>query len=164
MSITEASGRRPHNRHLPPSPPPRQKAGPGLSTAPGAAGRGGHLVGGTASSAGRRARFVPRPWVLRGAEAAMSAEAADREAATSSRPCTPPQTSWFEFLLEEDLLEQHLRKPSPGACGAAWRRCRLLAGLRLPRPLRPSLSPLPEGGSPRAARGAEELRARQYRC
>uniref|UniRef100_A0A8C9EI70 Integrator complex subunit 8 n=1 Tax=Pavo cristatus TaxID=9049 RepID=A0A8C9EI70_PAVCR len=43
----------------------------------------------------------------------MSAEAADREAATSSRPCTPPQTSWFEFLLEEDLLEQHLRKPSP---------------------------------------------------
>ncbi|XP_067146416.1 integrator complex subunit 8 isoform X2 [Apteryx mantelli] len=43
----------------------------------------------------------------------MSAEAADREAATSSRPCTPPQTSWFEFLLEEALLEQHLRKPSP---------------------------------------------------
>ncbi|XP_051467646.1 integrator complex subunit 8 isoform X2 [Apus apus] len=43
----------------------------------------------------------------------MSAEAADREAATSSRPCTPPQTSWFEFLLEESLLEQHLRKPSP---------------------------------------------------
>lgn len=49
----------------------------------------------------------------------MSAEAADREAATSSRPCTPPQTSWFEFLLEEALLEQHLQKPSPGACGAA---------------------------------------------
>ncbi|NXS60538.1 INT8 protein, partial [Brachypteracias leptosomus] len=43
----------------------------------------------------------------------MSAEAADREAATSSRPCTPPQTSWFEFLLEETLLEQHLQKPSP---------------------------------------------------
>ncbi|NXW08327.1 INT8 protein, partial [Fregetta grallaria] len=43
----------------------------------------------------------------------MSAEAADREAATSSRPCTPPQTSWFEFLLEEALLEQHLKKPSP---------------------------------------------------
>ncbi|NXU52531.1 INT8 protein, partial [Turnix velox] len=43
----------------------------------------------------------------------MSAEAADREAATSSRPCTPPQTSWFEFLLEESLLEQHLQKPSP---------------------------------------------------
>ncbi|NXJ24917.1 INT8 protein, partial [Dicrurus megarhynchus] len=43
----------------------------------------------------------------------MSAEAADREAATSSRPCTPPQTSWFEFVLEEALLEQHLRKPSP---------------------------------------------------
>ncbi|XP_074997549.1 integrator complex subunit 8 isoform X4 [Calonectris borealis] len=43
----------------------------------------------------------------------MSAEAADREAATSSRPCTPPQTSWFEFLLEEALLEQHLQKASP---------------------------------------------------
>ncbi|XP_071594075.1 integrator complex subunit 8 [Heliangelus exortis] len=43
----------------------------------------------------------------------MSAEAADREAATSSRPCTPPQTSWFEFLLEESLLEQHLQKASP---------------------------------------------------
>ncbi|NXP08235.1 INT8 protein, partial [Thinocorus orbignyianus] len=43
----------------------------------------------------------------------MSAEAADREAATSSRPCTPPQTSWFEFLLEEGLLEKHLQKPSP---------------------------------------------------
>ncbi|XP_063307296.1 integrator complex subunit 8 [Pelobates fuscus] len=47
----------------------------------------------------------------------MSAEAADREAATSSRPCTPPQTSWFEFLLEESLLENHLKKsdsdPSP---------------------------------------------------
>ncbi|NXS00454.1 INT8 protein, partial [Oxylabes madagascariensis] len=43
----------------------------------------------------------------------MSAEAADREAATSSRPCTPPQTSWFEFVLEESLLEQHLQKPSP---------------------------------------------------
>lgn len=44
----------------------------------------------------------------------MSAEAADREAATSSRPCTPPQTCWFEFLLEESLLEKHLRKPCPG--------------------------------------------------
>ncbi|XP_073186640.1 integrator complex subunit 8 isoform X5 [Lepidochelys kempii] len=43
----------------------------------------------------------------------MSAEAADREAATSSRPCTPPQTSWFEFLLEEALLEAHLQKPCP---------------------------------------------------
>ncbi|KAM9690209.1 integrator complex subunit 8 isoform 5-T7 [Dama dama] len=43
----------------------------------------------------------------------MSAEAADREAATSSRPCTPPQTSWFEFLLQESLLEKHLRKPCP---------------------------------------------------
>ncbi|XP_023599370.1 integrator complex subunit 8 isoform X2 [Myotis lucifugus] len=44
----------------------------------------------------------------------MSAEAADREAATSSRPCTPPQdllvrSSW----LEESLLEKHLRKPCP---------------------------------------------------
>lgn len=44
----------------------------------------------------------------------MSAEAADREAVTSSRPCTPPQTSWFEFLLEESLLEKHLKKVSPG--------------------------------------------------
>lgn len=44
----------------------------------------------------------------------MSAEAADREAATSSRPCTPPQTCWFEFLLEETLLEKHLRKACPG--------------------------------------------------
>lgn len=44
----------------------------------------------------------------------MSAEAADREAATSSRPCTPPQTCWFEFLLEESLLEKHLRKACPG--------------------------------------------------
>ncbi|KAM4706013.1 integrator complex subunit 8 [Rhinophrynus dorsalis] len=43
----------------------------------------------------------------------MSAEAADREAATSSRPCTPPQTSWFEFLLEESLLESHLLKSAP---------------------------------------------------
>ncbi|XP_041423173.1 integrator complex subunit 8 isoform X1 [Xenopus laevis] len=41
----------------------------------------------------------------------MSAEAADREAATSSRPCTPPQTSWFEFLLDDSLLEKHLQKP-----------------------------------------------------
>ena len=48
----------------------------------------------------------------------MSAEAADREAATSSRPCTPPQTCWFEFLLEESLLEKHLRKPCPGKRGA----------------------------------------------
>lgn len=44
----------------------------------------------------------------------MSAEAADREAATGSRPCTPPQTSWFEFLLDETLLEQHLQGSSPG--------------------------------------------------
>ncbi|KAG9463563.1 hypothetical protein GDO78_021494 [Eleutherodactylus coqui] len=43
----------------------------------------------------------------------MSAEAADREAATSSRPCTPPQTSWFEFLLDVSLLESHLQKDYP---------------------------------------------------
>ncbi|XP_032875967.1 integrator complex subunit 8 [Amblyraja radiata] len=47
----------------------------------------------------------------------MSAEAADREAAISSRPSTPPQTIWFEFLLDEGLLEKHLQKcypdPSP---------------------------------------------------
>lgn len=44
----------------------------------------------------------------------MSAEAADREAATSSRPCTPPQTSWFEFLLDDSLMEAHLQKLFPG--------------------------------------------------
>ncbi|XP_073488094.1 integrator complex subunit 8 [Aquarana catesbeiana] len=43
----------------------------------------------------------------------MSAEAADREAATSSRPCTPPQTSWFEFLLDDTLMEAHLQKLFP---------------------------------------------------
>ncbi|MBN3284361.1 INT8 protein, partial [Polyodon spathula] len=43
----------------------------------------------------------------------MSAEAADREAVTGSRPCTPPQTSWFEFLLDDSLLESHLQKFSP---------------------------------------------------
>uniref|UniRef100_A0A8C2KWM1 Integrator complex subunit 8 n=1 Tax=Cyprinus carpio TaxID=7962 RepID=A0A8C2KWM1_CYPCA len=48
----------------------------------------------------------------------MSAEAADREAVSGSRPCTPPQASWFEFLLDPSLLEQHLFKcfftdPSP---------------------------------------------------
>ncbi|XP_078253292.1 integrator complex subunit 8 isoform X2 [Rhinoraja longicauda] len=47
----------------------------------------------------------------------MSAEAADREATISSRPSTPPQTIWFEFLLDEGLLEKHLQKcypdPSP---------------------------------------------------
>uniref|UniRef100_A0AAR2JUW4 INTS8 TPR repeats domain-containing protein n=1 Tax=Pygocentrus nattereri TaxID=42514 RepID=A0AAR2JUW4_PYGNA len=43
----------------------------------------------------------------------MSAEAADREAVTGSRPSTPPQTSWFEFLLDPSLLEQHLQKSHP---------------------------------------------------
>ncbi|TRY99025.1 hypothetical protein DNTS_024573 [Danionella cerebrum] len=43
----------------------------------------------------------------------MSAEAADREAVSGSRPCTPPQTSWFEFLLDPSLLEQHLQSPHP---------------------------------------------------
>lgn len=46
----------------------------------------------------------------------MSAEAADREAVSGSRPCTPPQTSWFEFLLDPSLLEQHLQGPHPGIC------------------------------------------------
>lgn len=42
-------------------------------------------------------------------------EAADRVAAvTSSRPGTPLQTSWFEFLLDGSLLENHLLKPNPG--------------------------------------------------
>uniref|UniRef100_A0AAQ5XIB6 INTS8 TPR repeats domain-containing protein n=1 Tax=Amphiprion ocellaris TaxID=80972 RepID=A0AAQ5XIB6_AMPOC len=44
----------------------------------------------------------------------MSAEAADRVAAvTSSRPSTPLQTSWFEFLLDGSLLEKHLQKSNP---------------------------------------------------
>ncbi|KAK3532579.1 hypothetical protein QTP86_024150 [Hemibagrus guttatus] len=43
----------------------------------------------------------------------MSAEAADREAVSGSRPTTPPQTSWFEFLLDPSLLEQHLQKNCP---------------------------------------------------
>lgn len=43
----------------------------------------------------------------------MSAEAADRVAVSGSRPSTPPQTSWFEFLLDEMLLENHLQKSHP---------------------------------------------------
>uniref|UniRef100_A0A8C1RQZ0 Integrator complex subunit 8 n=1 Tax=Cyprinus carpio TaxID=7962 RepID=A0A8C1RQZ0_CYPCA len=46
----------------------------------------------------------------------MSAEAADREAVSGSRPCTPPQASCFEFLLDPSLLEQHLRGLHPGIC------------------------------------------------
>uniref|UniRef100_A0A672MMD7 Integrator complex subunit 8-like n=1 Tax=Sinocyclocheilus grahami TaxID=75366 RepID=A0A672MMD7_SINGR len=46
----------------------------------------------------------------------MSAEAADREAVSGSRPCTPPQASWFEFLLDPSLLEQHLQGRHPGIC------------------------------------------------
>uniref|UniRef100_A0A674EK69 Integrator complex subunit 8 n=1 Tax=Salmo trutta TaxID=8032 RepID=A0A674EK69_SALTR len=42
-----------------------------------------------------------------------SAEAADRVAVSGSRPSTPPQTSWFEFLLDEMLLENHLQKSHP---------------------------------------------------
>uniref|UniRef100_A0A3B3DU75 Integrator complex subunit 8 n=1 Tax=Oryzias melastigma TaxID=30732 RepID=A0A3B3DU75_ORYME len=43
----------------------------------------------------------------------MSAEAADRVAAViSSRPSTPLQISWFEFLLDNSLLEKHLQKPN----------------------------------------------------
>uniref|UniRef100_A0A671YXW0 Integrator complex subunit 8 n=1 Tax=Sparus aurata TaxID=8175 RepID=A0A671YXW0_SPAAU len=48
----------------------------------------------------------------------MSVEAADRVAAvTSSRPGTPLQTSWFEFLLDGSLLENHLLKPNPDPTG-----------------------------------------------
>ncbi|KAJ8267890.1 hypothetical protein COCON_G00130620 [Conger conger] len=43
----------------------------------------------------------------------MSAETADRVAVSGSRPNTPPQTSWFEFLLDDSLLENHLQKRSP---------------------------------------------------
>jgi len=54
-------------------------------------------------------------------QVSMSAEAADREAVTGSRPCTPPQTSWFEFLLDPSLLEQHLQGPHPGIlCTKKW--------------------------------------------
>ena len=75
----------------------------------------------------------------------MSAEAADREAATSSRPCTPPQTSWFEFLLQESLLEKHLRKPFPGKRGARGPRIALGA------PAAPRRLPLPRGPGRRAS-------------
>lgn len=45
----------------------------------------------------------------------MSSEAADRVAsASSSRPSTPPQISWFEFLLDSSLLEKHLQNLGPG--------------------------------------------------
>lgn len=72
----------------------------------------------------------------------MSAEAADREAATSSRPCTPPQTCWFEFLLEESLLEKHLRKACPGerapaGGGRAWSPAAAVPGGCGSRRLRP---------------------------
>lgn len=44
----------------------------------------------------------------------MSAEAADRVATvTGSRPNSPLQTSWFEFLLDGTLLEKHLQKSNP---------------------------------------------------
>lgn len=44
----------------------------------------------------------------------MSAEAADRVAAVATgRPGTPLQTSWFEFLLDGSLLEEHLQKLNP---------------------------------------------------
>uniref|UniRef100_A0AAQ4Q8U4 INTS8 TPR repeats domain-containing protein n=1 Tax=Gasterosteus aculeatus aculeatus TaxID=481459 RepID=A0AAQ4Q8U4_GASAC len=39
----------------------------------------------------------------------MSSETTDR-VAVSSRPSTPLQTSWFEFLLDGSLLEKHLQK------------------------------------------------------
>lgn len=45
----------------------------------------------------------------------MSVEAADRVASASSgRPSTPPQISWFEFLLDSSLLEKHLKNLGPG--------------------------------------------------
>ncbi|KAM9824035.1 integrator complex subunit 8 [Neosynchiropus ocellatus] len=48
----------------------------------------------------------------------MSAEAVDRVAAvSSSRPSTPLQTSWFEFLLDASLLEKHLQKSNPDPTG-----------------------------------------------
>lgn len=51
----------------------------------------------------------------------MSVETADRVAAvTSSRPSTPLQTSWFEFLLDGSLLENHLQKSYPGQLSVAY--------------------------------------------
>lgn len=35
-----------------------------------------------------------------------------------SRPSTPPQTSWFEFLLDDTLLESHLDKSNPDPASA----------------------------------------------
>lgn len=111
----------------------RREAGPRGSASAGAAAilsRAGFREGPSASPfpAVRRVAVPgPRPSVRlepgsvpagSGGGGRMSAEAADREAATSSRPCTPPQTCWFEFLLEESLLEKHLRKPCPGKRGA----------------------------------------------
>ncbi|KAM4630096.1 integrator complex subunit 8 isoform 1-T1 [Polymixia lowei] len=44
----------------------------------------------------------------------MSAKAADRvTTVATSRPGTPPQTSWFEFLLDGSLLENHFQKSNP---------------------------------------------------
>uniref|UniRef100_A0A8C2XCS7 Integrator complex subunit 8 n=1 Tax=Cyclopterus lumpus TaxID=8103 RepID=A0A8C2XCS7_CYCLU len=44
----------------------------------------------------------------------MSSETVDRVAAVvGSRPSTPLQTSWFEFLLDGSLLEKHLQKSYP---------------------------------------------------
>ncbi|KAL3043450.1 hypothetical protein OYC64_003337 [Pagothenia borchgrevinki] len=44
----------------------------------------------------------------------MSVETVDRVAAvTTGRPSTPLQTSWFEFLLDGSLLENHLQKSYP---------------------------------------------------
>ncbi|XP_068603352.1 integrator complex subunit 8 [Brachionichthys hirsutus] len=44
----------------------------------------------------------------------MSAEAAGRGAAVGdSRPGTPLQTCWFEFLLDGSLLEKHLQRSNP---------------------------------------------------
>ncbi|CAF92048.1 unnamed protein product [Tetraodon nigroviridis] len=53
----------------------------------------------------------------------MSAEAADRVAAVaSSRPSTPLQTSWFEFLLDGSLLEKHLQKTNPAMAVVIYNR------------------------------------------
>ncbi|MEQ2165158.1 Integrator complex subunit 8 [Goodea atripinnis] len=57
----------------------------------------------------------------------MSAEAADRVATvTSSRPSTPLQVSWFEFLLDGSLLEKHLQNTNPGPCSSLRWCSRLL--------------------------------------
>lgn len=42
-------------------------------------------------------------------------------AVTSGRPSTPLQVSWFEFLLDGSLLENHLQKSYPGQISVMYK-------------------------------------------